>query len=226
MRIATSVRYRTCNVVCAATHGAPPICSIQFAAMYETLLRWTNTVAGSAGLVLLSACASLLPSSHTDSSTFADFNAARDAVEGLLPNGAAGAAPEVTTFDPLHHPNATLLTQADVVRMFFIPNTLLTRGDLDPGVLACVEARGACHGIELKMAKIDKARSGNFLQDLFNIQRRTETTGWRFYAVILFVGDKIVYRAWGGQPSVNELEISHNPLGPLQELIPSAGIKP
>jgi hypothetical protein len=110
--------------------------------------------------------------------------------------------------------------------MFFIPNTLMTRADLDPGVLTCVEARGACHGIELKMAKIDKIRTGNFLKDVTNFSRRTETTGWRFNAVILFVDQKVVYRAWGGQPAVNELELANNPLGPLQDMSPSGLLKP
>jgi hypothetical protein len=175
---------------------------------------------------MLSACASLLPSAHTDSSTFADFEAARSAVEGLLPVGGKTSAPTKGAFDPLHHPNATLLTQADVVRMFFIPNTLITRADLDPGVIVCVEARGACHGIELKMAKIDKTRTGNFFKDVTNFSRRTETTGWRFNAVILFVDEKVVYRAWGGQPEVNELEVTNNPLGPLQDMSPSGLLKP
>jgi hypothetical protein len=192
--------------------------------MYLKLLAWTKTAAGAAGLTLLSACGSMLPSAHTDSSTFADFEAARSAVEGLIPSDTA--APAVAAFDPLHHPNATLLTQADVVRMFFIPNTLLTRADLDPGVLACVEARGACHGIELKMSKIDKTRTGNFLKDVTNFSRRTEITGWRFNAVILFVDKQVVYRAWGGQPAVNELEVANNPLGPLQDMSPSGLLKP
>ncbi len=194
--------------------------------MQPTLLRWTKAAAGTAGVSLLSACASLLPSAHTDSATFADFEAARSAVEGLLTAPGSIAATASTTFDPMRHPNATLLTQADVVRMFFIPNTLMTRADLDPGVITCVEARGACHGIELKMAKIDKVRTGNFLKDVTNFSRRTETTGWRFNAVILFVDKQVVYRAWGGQPAVNELEVANNPLGPLQDMSPSGLLKP
>jgi hypothetical protein len=194
--------------------------------MHQTLLRWTATAAGTTCVVLLSACASLLPSAHTDSATFADFEAARSAVEGLLAPEGSAVAPATAPFDPMHHPNATLLTQADVVRMFFIPNTLMTRADLDPGVITCVEARGACHGIELKMAKIDKVRTGNFLKDVTNFSRRTEITGWRFNAVILFVDKKVVYRAWGGQPAVNELEVANNPLGPLQDMSPSGLLKP
>jgi hypothetical protein len=189
--------------------------------MYPKIVLLIN-----AAVALLSGCASLLPSAHTDSSTFVNFEAARDAVEGLMPAGGTTSAPAFSAFDPLHHPNATLLTQADVVRMFFIPNTLMTRADLDPGVLTCVEARGACHGIELKMAKIDKIRTGNFLKDVTNFSRRTEITGWRFNAVILFVDKKVVYRAWGGTPAVNELELANNPLGPLQDMSPSGLLKP
>jgi hypothetical protein len=194
--------------------------------MHPKILQWTKAAAGTGGVAMLSACASLLPSAHTDSSTFADFEAARNAVEGLMPPAGTASSSAASGFDPLHHPNATLLTQADVVRMFFIPNTLMTRADLDPGVLTCVEARGACHGIELKMAKIDKIRTGNFLKDVTNFSRRTETTGWRFNAVILFVDQKVVYRAWGGQPAVNELELANNPLGPLQDMSPSGLLKP
>jgi hypothetical protein len=194
--------------------------------MHTLLLRWIKIAACAAALALLGACSTLLPSAHTDSSTFSDFEAARSAVEGLLPLDPKAPASHAGAFDPRRHPNATLLTQADVVRMFFIPNTMLTRADLDPGVLACVEARGACHGIELKMAKINKVRTGNFLKDLTNFSRRTETTGWRFNAVILFVDQQVVYRAWGGQPEVNELELADNPLGPLQDMSPSGLLKP
>jgi hypothetical protein len=31
----------------------------------------------------------------------------------------------------------------------------------------------------------------------------------------------VVYRAWGGQPKVNEIEVNTNPLGPLQEMGPA-----
>jgi hypothetical protein len=119
-----------------------------------------------------------------------------------------------------------LLTQADIVRKFFVPNTLLTREDLDPGVLMCVAARGACRGIDLTISKISKTRTGNFLKDVTNFSRRTETSGWRFNATILLVDDLVVYRAWGGQPWVNELEVTHNPLGPFQDIGLSGLVKP
>jgi hypothetical protein len=40
------------------------------------------------------------------------------------------------------------------------------------------------------------------------------------------VDDLVVYRAWGGQPWVNELEVTHNPLGPLQDMNFSGIVKP
>ncbi len=123
-------------------------------------------------------------------------------------------------FDPASHPNTKLLTHADVVRSL-LPTTLLKREDLDPGILVCLEARDACHGMELTASRIAKTRSGNFFADFSNFERRTETTGWRFNALILFVNDLVVYRSWGGQPSVSETEVDSNPLGPFQQIGPS-----
>jgi len=174
----------------------------------------------------LGGCASMLPSAQTDSSSFADFDEACRAVEVLVPMQTRWQHIDGGKLYPASHPNAILLTQSDVVRRFFVPNTLLTRQEIDPGVLACVAALGACRGVELTLSKISKARKGNFLADVANFSRRTETTGWRFNAVILLVDDVVVYRAWGGQPTVNELEVTHNPLGPLQDIGGSALAKP
>lgn len=122
--------------------------------------------------------------------------------------------------DPVRQPNTVILTHADIVRRF-VPSGLLKREDLDPGVLACLEARDACRGWDLTAARIVKARTGNFIADFTNFSRRSETTGWRFNALILLVNDVVVYRAWGGQPNVREVVINTNPLGPLQELGPA-----
>ena len=73
----------------------------------------------------------------------------------------------------------------------------------------------------LNVNNISKVRTGNFFADFFNFRRRSLTTGWRFNALILIVNDVVVYRAWGGQPSVNELEVINNPLGPLQDIGPA-----
>ena len=41
------------------------------------------------------------------------------------------------------------------------------------------------------------------------------------FGKFLFVNDMVVYRSWGGQPRVNEVETTSNPLGPLQDVGPS-----
>lgn len=163
-------------------------------------------------MALCSGCTTMLPSAQTDSSTFTSFDEARLAVEVLVPMQSNWHLIETGNLNPAKHPNATHLTQADIVRKFFVPNTMLTRDDLDPGVLTCVAARSNCRGIELIISKITKTR--------------TETSGWRFSATILMVDDVVVYRAWGGQPWVNELEVTHNPLGPLQGMNFSGIVKP
>jgi hypothetical protein len=122
--------------------------------------------------------------------------------------------------DPVAYPNTKVLTHSDVVRLL-VPSAILRREDLDPGILVCVEARDACYGMEIVVSKITRSRTGNFLFDFMNVERRTETKGWRFNALILVVRDVIVYRSWGGQPDVSELEVNNNPLGPLQDIGPS-----
>lgn len=178
-------------------------------------------LACSLSLVLLtSACSSMLPQAHTDSTSFESFDSARIAIETLVPMKSKRSALEKNGFNPVTHPNTKILTHSDVVRLL-VPTGLLKREDLDPGILVCVEARDNCLGMEIVAAKIVKTRTGNFLADFSNFKRHTETTGWRFNALILFVNDLVVYRSWGGQPVVNESEVTSNPLGPLQDVGPS-----
>jgi len=121
---------------------------------------------------------------------------------------------------PVLQPNTVILSHDDIVRRF-VPSGLLKREDLDAGVLACLQARDACRGWEITGARILKARTGSLFLDFTNFSRHTHTTGWRFNALILLVNDTVVYRAWGGQPRLNEFEVNTNPLGPLQEMGPA-----
>lgn len=170
--------------------------------------------------VLSAGCASLLPQSHTEASSFKTFEEARVAVESLVPQKSNLATLTAMGMDPAKHPNTTLLTHADVVRRF-VPGSVLNKQDLDPGIVACLEARDACRGVDVVAARIEKNRTGNFFSDFFNFSRRTDTTGWRFNAVVLLVNNTVVYRNWGGQPVVNETDVRTNPLGPLQDAGPS-----
>ena len=167
--------------------------------------------------LLVGGCSSLLPRASKESSPFTSFDEARDAIEALIPMQSNVATLARLGIDPVRQPNTTILTHADIVRRF-VPSALLKREDLNTGVLACLEARDACRGWEITAARISKERTGNFLADFTNFSRRSETTGWRFNALVLLVNDVVVYRAWGGQPSVMEVEISTNPLGPLQDM--------
>jgi hypothetical protein len=168
-------------------------------------------------LLLTSGCASMLPKARTDTSSFQSFEEARAAIEALVPMKSDRQTLEQNGFHVGKHPNTTILTHSDVVRRF-VPSALLRREDLDPGILACLEARDACRGLEIIGAKIARDRTGNFWADFFNFRRRTEVSGWRFNAVVLLVNDVIVYRVWGGQPAIREQELNTNPLGPFQDM--------
>jgi hypothetical protein len=167
--------------------------------------------------LLLSGCSALLPKKNIDSTTFQNFDEAVAAIEAIVPMQSDRASIRQNGLDFHVYPNAVQLTHADVVRRF-LPSTLLTRQDLDPGILLCLESRDACRGVELSVAKIHKERKGNFFADLINFHRVTHTTGWRFHAVVLFVNDLVVYRSWGGQAVVNQREDARNPLGPFQNI--------
>ncbi len=186
----------------------------------QAYYKFPNQLVMAAVIVLTAGCASLLPKSKNESSEFKSFEEARLAIEGLTPMKSTLGNLSTLGIDPIKHPNTTILTHADVVRRF-VPGSVLGKSDLDPGVVSCLEARDACRGMDVVATRIEKNRTGNFLADFFNFSRRTDTTGWRFNAVILLVNNVVVYRTWGGQPSVNETEVRTNPLGPLQDSGPS-----
>lgn len=181
----------------------------------------SKTVLATALLSLfLGGCSSLLPSAKSEASPFETFDQARQTIEGLVPMQSDAAALRKLGIAPPHYPNTVILTHADIVRRF-VPSALIQRQDLDAGVVACLEARDACRGWEITATRIAKNRTGNFLADFTNFSRRAETTGWRFTGLILLVDDMVVYRSWGGQPRINEVEITNNPLGPFQDIGPS-----
>jgi len=162
----------------------------------------------------------MLPKSQSQSPTFQSFDEARQAIEGLVPKKSNVETLSEAGLTPAKQPNTLILTQADVVRRT-VNGSVLSKEDLDPGILTCINARDACRGWEFNVARISKTRTGNFWADFVNFKRRTETTGWRFNALILLVNDVVVYRGWGGQPVINEVEVNTNPLGPLQDMGPS-----
>lgn len=187
---------------------------------HRTRHRLLRTGIPLAAALLVGGCSSLLPKARTESPTFQSFDDARQAVEALEPRKSDLTALSARGLTPGQQPNSVILTHADIVRRV-VNGSVLGKEDLDPGIVTCINARDACRGWELNVARISKVRTGGFFADFFNFKRRTETTGWRFNALILLVNDVVVYRGWGGQPVVNEVEVATNPLGPLQEMGPS-----
>jgi len=170
-------------------------------------------------------CSSLLPASRNATSSFERFEDLRDAVQSLQPMHSRSDALVRLGIDPVRLPNTTVLSYADVLRRF-APGTVAIRDELDPGIAACLAARDACRGWELSAARMVRVRTGNFLGDFLNFRRRTVTSGWRFNALILMADDVVVYRAWGGQPLVNQVDVNTNPLGPLQDVGPAVALSP
>lgn len=170
-------------------------------------------------------CSSMLPSSTNATSSFRRFEDLRLAVDSLHPNTSDERSLIRLGIDPGSLPNTTILTYADLLRRFQ-PGTVAMRDELDPGIVACLAARDACRGWELNVAYVANKRTGSFLADFFNFRRRTVTTGWRFNALILMANGVVVYRAWGGQPSVNQVDRRNNPLGPLQDIGPAVVVNP
>lgn len=171
-------------------------------------------------MTALVGCASMLPKSTTESPTFQNFDDARIAVESLVPMQSDVSTLSGLGIDPVKQPNTLIMTYSDIIKRV-ASGSVIGKEDLDPGIVHCINARDACRGWDVNVMRITKARTGNFWADFFNFKRRTETTGWRFNALILLVNDVVVYRTWGGQPIVHDLEVQTNPLGPLQDVGPA-----
>ncbi|MBU3739337.1 MAG: hypothetical protein FGM55_10335 [Rhodoferax sp.] len=139
-------------------------------------------------------------------------------MESLRPHASTLADLKSAGINPDTDPNIRLLTAMDVIQRF--SQAPLRREAIDPGMLMCMEALDQCLGMELTAMRVRKRRTGLFIPDFFNFSRTTETSGWRFQALILLVNGVVVHRSWGGEPNIHDVEITTNPLGPLQEIGP------
>lgn len=167
----------------------------------------------------LAACSSLLPSArNTMRSVWPDFTSVQRAYEGLQVQQTTLEDLRTAQFHPSVNPNVSVLSQADVLRRFVIPNTPLEL--LDPGVRECLIAAQKCVGYEVDVRQIDRKRVGNFFLDFTNFRRQTEIRGWRFNAVLLVKENVLIYKTWSGQAQIAEEEGTRNPLGPLQSIDP------
>ena len=165
--------------------------------------------------VAVAGCAELLPKSAVRTEVqWATFNDAKALVEAIKPYTTTKADLASVGLTDVN-PAVTLLSHVEVAVRFPIGG-VINASDVDPGIRDCLIAGKGCSGYQLNIKRINSDRVGNFWLDAFRFRRETESRGWTFTALILFVQDRAVYAVYGGQPNVLELQVDRNPLGPLQ----------
>jgi hypothetical protein len=167
-------------------------------------------------VLVLHGCASLLPKSQvTATPVWNSFDAGHQVYDEIIPYHTTTQDMRRLGYDRFVNPNILILSDSDVVRRL-IPATPLPSVKLDRGIEDCVSARDQCHAYEIDVKNVRRERLSNFWLDFLDFKRCTEVTGWRFNALILLKNEMVVYKLWGGQPMIREVEDSANPLGPFQ----------
>jgi hypothetical protein len=173
-------------------------------------------VLASIGCLLVGGCSTLLPSSRTE--VVSEWNSYDDAVTSLTaiaPYAATRQSVHALGLDPKTNPAITVLHFADLLQRFAAA-ALIQPKDVDRGIRDCLQAGKQCSGYAVAVEKLHRQRVGNFWVDSLNFRRETVTTGWRVEVLLVFVDDALVYRLVGGRPTINEVDLRRNPLGPLQ----------
>lgn len=180
---------------------------------------WRLGAAASAWLLVAAAgCAALLPYERESvESPWGSFDDARAAYEKIRPGQTSAEDLRPLGFHPDAAPNVEILTYMDVYRRF-VPNDGVRLADQDPGVQQCLASREGCLAFRVRPTRLEAKRHGNFFLDFLTFRRQTETTGWRFEALLVIVEDRVAYKLWEGNPSVLSREDRIQPLGPLQNI--------
>ena len=173
-------------------------------------------------LVTLSGCMALLPRSESGAkSQWANFDTATENFNRIKPYETDKSQLAALGMDPVSNPNVTILNYSDVIRRF-IPSSAVASENLDRGISECIAAKNECSAYEIDVKTLQKKRNGNFWLDALNFKRHTDISGWRFTGLIVMKGDLVVYKLSGGQPRIQEAEVTRNPLGPFQGFSESA----
>lgn len=168
------------------------------------------------GAATLAGCAALLPRAQVATQQpWRDYESAKAAIDAIVPMKSTRADLSKAGIDPTTNAAVTILNLSDIMQRFSA-GAALRQEDLDAGVRQCLTSGKACSGYSITLRRTDHQRIGNFWLDSFSFYRETDTTGWSFNALILFVDQLVVYTLYGGQPLVHEKEVTRNPLGPLQ----------
>lgn len=167
-------------------------------------------------LAALQGCSTLLPTStDTTQVPWAEFDDARRAIERVTPQQSHRDELIEDGFDPYRNPAVTILSWPDLLQRFASAHAI-NGNELDQGLLSCLRAGHRCSGLSINVRKSRRQRLGNFWIDSLAFRREVLVTGWTFNALIVFVDNIVVYRSFGGQPRVEEVSITRNPLGPIQ----------
>lgn len=165
---------------------------------------------------LLSGCAELLPRSRVETeAAWSSFDQARAAIEKIEPYKTTRSDMRALGIGIDRDATITLLSHVDIAIRFPIGG-VLKENEVDRGIRDCMKAGKACNAYQINVRRNYRARVGNFWLDALRFKRETDVTGWSFNALIMFVDDLAVYAVYGGQPTVHEVEVERNPLGPLQ----------
>ena len=171
---------------------------------------------------LVAGCSELLPKSQAEvRSEWNSFDEARAAIERIVPGKSTSGDLKAAGIDPYASANVQLLTFSDIALRF--PLNVLPAGAQDAGLRECFAAGRACTGYSISVRDVKRDRVGPFWPDALGFRRVTDVSGWSFNALVLLVGDRVVYTLYGGQPNLREQEVTRQPLGPVQNYGDSVG---
>ena len=160
----------------------------------------------------------MLPTEESDRKTPWDsFEAARAIYDRITPKETTNADLKTLGLDPFHDPNIVILNYADLLRKL-IGNGSVPFEVLEPPLRDCLADGDRCLGYEIEVKHIERKREGNFWLDFLTFRRTTNVSGWQFNALLVMKNDLVVYKLWGGQPTIKEVERDTKPLGPLQNI--------
>ena len=181
--------------------------------MFVILSRLLALIAVAA---LAAGCAELLPKTRARTDAlWGSFEEARAAIERVEPYKTTRADMKALGIGFDRDATITLLSHVDIAVRFPIGG-VLREEDVDRGIRDCLKSGKACNAYLINVKRTNRDRIGNFWLDALRFKRETDVTGWSFNALVIFVNDVAVYAVYGGQPTVHEVEVERNPLGPLQ----------
>lgn len=157
-----------------------------------------------------------------DISSFASFEAARDALEHAVPYSTTVDGLKALGFDINGSGNVMQIPYPELISRL-APHPGVRLEDMDPGIRDCIAAREACRVYVFSMEHIVRRRNGNFLPDFLNFRRHTAITGWRFEGLVAVRNGVVLFRNYAGEPRIDRSERQDNPLGPLQPAGEGAG---